>query len=49
MCTGLAIGRRAAEAWRWLAQSRAWNGQRVEQASSEAVAVHEAELWHALS
>jgi hypothetical protein len=47
--TGPEIGRRAAEILRWLAESRAWSGQCVEQASSEAVVVHEAELWHALS
>jgi hypothetical protein len=46
--TGPEIGRTAAE-MRLLAESRAWKGQCVEQASSEAIAVHEAELWHALS
>lgn len=49
MWTGPEIGRTAAEILRLLAESRTWNGQCIEQASSEAVAVHKAELWHALS
>jgi hypothetical protein len=40
--TGPEIGRTAAEILRLLAESRTWNGQCVEQASSEAVAVHKA-------